>query len=218
MHYKAVSARKISRTATKKRSSSLLDIVSREYPSGTKIHLGNLVEFEFVQELRKSGELLYVAALPTHKEQPQQGRVPGLSPEINVTLTQFRMYKLLRAVPTFTSPYKTTMKQNRNIIMKNRCIDIRLESIGDAQTWTGVEFGIVWECFIYTGSRDKNWQLVLTPFWQAVEKSMNVSKIFTLPHDPAYPVGYKPFLRRFGYAQDTDFSFWWSKKYTSSVS
>lgn len=90
---------------------------------------------------------------------------------------------------------------------------INLQPVGQAQIWKGYTYGVLWECFPFNNQREReNWQEELSTFWQAVEKDMGVRKIFIEPHEPIFEEGYTEFLSRLGYAPDSDFERWWSKK------
>jgi hypothetical protein len=88
-----------------------------------------------------------------------------------------------------------------------------LNDLGDAQTWTGPEYGILWECFFHSRGREQAaWQERLEEVWRVIERDMGVRKIFTTSHDPEFePEFYKDFLTRLGYEPLPEQSQWWSK-------
>ncbi len=98
-------------------------------------------------------------------------------------------------------------------VLEGGGLRVQLQPLGQAQSWTGETYGVLWECFLHeTQQRGDTWPEELAQFWQAVEDDMGVHKIFTQPHEPAFEQGYPEFLSSLGYAPDSDFERWWSKQ------
>ena len=136
----------------------------------------------------------------------------GLSPEMNRSMTTYRLYKLFEPWPQPIIPVAWDETRGEGWVLEGGELRVRLQPLGQAQAWTGETYGVLWECFLHeTQQRGDTWQEELIQFWQAVEEDMGVHKIFTQPHEPAYGEGYPEFLSRLGYAPDSDFGRWWSK-------
>jgi hypothetical protein len=92
---------------------------------------------------------------------------------------------------------------------------INMQPLGQAQTWTGTRFGVLWEAYIHTAGRREGWEETLAQVWRVVEKDMEVEKIFTTSHDPEFEeTFYHAFLTRLGCAAELGASQWWSKTVT----
>jgi hypothetical protein len=79
--------------------------------------------------------------------------------------------------------------------------------------WRGEQAAVLWECYGFEPLRQRaNWPENLAAFWQAVERDIGVSRIFTQPQEPTFREGYPAFLSRLGYAPDPDCDRWWSKR------
>jgi hypothetical protein len=166
-----------------------------------------------VERLNLEPKPAYVAGMPVSQERPRSNHFHGLSPEINRSLTEYRLYKLFepRTVPLFHVAWDS--RQGRGRIMGSQGWQVHLQPVGQAQMWRGEAAAVLWECYGFEPLRQRaNWPENLAAFWQAVERDIGVPYIFTQPHEPTFREGYPAFLSRLGYAPDPDFNRWWSKR------
>ena len=164
--------------------------------------------------MRREDSLLYVAAMPPSQEQARGNRFHGLAPEINLELTTYQLYKFFQPWPIPSVIVSWDEATGTGRVERMGDLKMQLRSIGQAQIWKGQTFGVLWECYLYGArKREANWQHELCEFWQAVEKDMEVARIFTQPHEPTFEEGYTGFLSRLGYAPDPVCPGWWSKQH-----
>lgn len=190
----------------------LADAVAKEYP-GAEIAISFPDQWRLVQNFKRANTRLYVAGFPPSQEQTRGDHFLGLPREINQSLTTYRLYKLFepKQVYQFAVSWDTRISEGR--IIGGSGLRVHLQPVGQAQTWKGKTYGVLWECFGFSNQREReNWQEELATFWQAVERNMGVKKIFTEPREPTFEEGYTEFLSGLGYAPDSEFERWWSKK------
>ncbi len=188
--------------------------IARLYPEASEILVSFPDDWELVASIdmpEGRGTPLYVAAMPESMERTSRDHFHGLAPEINLSLTRYRLYKFFQPWPMPTLFVDWNAWQGRGKVVGRGETKINLHPVGQAQTWTGDKFGVLWECFIDEPRRKGNWQGLLRELWQRVEEDMRVEKVFTLPQEPTFEKGYQDFLSGLGYAPDLEASGWWSK-------
>lgn len=194
----------------------LVTAVSKSYPEASEILVSFPEHWELVQRIdqrmTKRVSPLYIAAMPPELERPRRDHFAGLPREINLSLDSYRLYRFFQPwpMPTILVHWNPYLASGRVVGQKE--MKLQLQDIGDAQTWTGPEFGVLWECFLHSRGRDlPDWRDTLAQLWQVVEQSMGVRMIYTAPHEPTFEEGYTDFLSQLGYAQDERYPLWWSK-------
>ena len=194
-------------------SEKLIVAAAADHPTASEILVSFPDQYQLVHSFQRGDILLYVAAFPISHERPRRDNFFGLSPEINQSLTDYRMYKLFEPwpQPLFQVIWDRTQGEGR--VVGQTDLKIHLHPLGQAQVWKGETHGVLWECFWHgTRQRQEHWQEELAQFWQVVEEDMGVKKIFTQPHEPTFEEKYTEFLSRLGYAPDPEFEHWWSKE------
>ena len=180
--------------------------------------LGSTVSFsdqwELIRSFWRHDVPLYAAGLPPTQERPRHDHFYGLSPAINLTLTKYRAYKLFEPWTQPVIPVVWDLVRGQGRVAPGGHLDVRIQPIAEAQVWTGDIYGVVWEVYAVESRHRDNWQEELATFWRAVEADMRVARLFTQPHDPAFPEGYADFLSELGYQPDPDFPLWWSKEHS----
>lgn len=192
--------------------------VARDYPAATEILLSFPETWELTQVLRTGDAIppIYVGAFPTGKEKPRRDHFAGLSPEINLSLTSYRLYKFFQPWVTPNVLIDWNAKTGVGRVSGYGDTRINLQSLGQAQVWFGKDVAILWECYFAESRRTMQlWKETLASVWQTVEKDVAVGKIFTAPHEPEFVEGYKEFLTHLGYSQDRGHPVWWSKANSS---
>ncbi len=198
----------------------LISAVSRTYPQASEILVSFPDEWELIETLeQKRGERtspLYIAAMPAKPERPSRHHFPDLPPEINLSLTSYRLYRFFEPWPTPTILLDWNPYVGQGRVAGQGDMKIRLQDIGDAQAWVGKNVAVIWECFFHNqGRQSENWEDLLAKVWQAVEKSLGVPKIFTPDHEPTMEAAvYREFLGRMFYAPEPASARWWSKSLT----
>lgn len=198
-------------TATEMRE-KLTVAVTLDFPAASEILVSFPDRWELIYQLWCRDTPLYIAAMPPSQERPRRDHFYGLAAEINLELTTYRLYKLFRPwpMPSLIVGWNEATATGR--VLKMGDIKIQMQPLGDAQVWFGQTIGVLWECYLNElGRKEANWLDVLAEFWGAVERDMGVGKIFTEPREPTFKEGYPEFLRRLGYAPDSDNPHWWSK-------
>ena len=71
----------------------LITLASSDYPTASEILVSFPDEWELVRTFHRGEVPLYVAAFPTSHEQTRGDHFFGLPPEINHSLTDYRLYK-----------------------------------------------------------------------------------------------------------------------------
>jgi len=183
-----------------------------DYPAASEILVSFPDRWELVHQMWREDTPLYIAAMPPSHEQPQRDHFFGLPSEINFSLSTYRHYKFFYPWPTPEIIVGWNEMTGTGRVTGMGHFKIHFKPLGDAQVWYGETFGVLWECFFGQAAQaTPTWQDELATFWQAVEKDMGVSKVFTQPHEPTFERGYTDFLGQLGYAQDPDYPKWWSK-------
>ena len=193
-------------------SEKLTEVVARDYPGTTEILVGFPNSWELVHRFKRGQTPLYVAGQAPSREAPRGDHFFGLPPEINRSLTTYRLYRLFepRSVPLFHVEWNTFIGAGR--VIGSRGMQVHLQPFGQAQVWQGEHHAVMWECYgNETGRGGVNWQEELATFWQVVEADIPAHTIFTQPYEPTYPDGYPDFLRRLGYTPDPELASWWRK-------
>lgn len=190
----------------------LIGATASDYPSATEILVSFPEEWELVERMSRGNTPLYIAAMQPEEERPRRDQFYGLSPEINLTLTAYRLYKFFRPWPMPSIVASWNVATGRGRVERVDDLKVQLQSIGQAQAWFGETYGVLWECYFdETRRREPGWQEELAAIWRIVEKSMEVTKMFTQPREPAFEEGYAEFLTRLGYEPDASCPKWWSK-------
>lgn len=193
-------------------SEKLITAANADYPAASEIVVSFPQEWELVQALNISGNPLYVAGMPRSVERSSSDHFYGLSPEINRSLTTYRLYKLFRprVVPHFQVAWNSYHSEGR--IIGGAGTKVHLHPLGQAQIWQGEASAVLWEVYLFDAYRHRPDGLdMLAAFWQAVENDLVVTKILTAPHEPAFAGDYPAFLHDLGYAPDPEFERWWGK-------
>jgi hypothetical protein len=188
-----------------------------DYPTASEIVVSFADKWELVACFRRQigfyeNTHLYVAAFPPSEERSYSNHFLGLSPEINCSLTSYRLYKLFRPWQQPILPIAWDETRGEGRVLAGGSLRVQLQPIGQAQVWSGKKYAVFWEAFLNeTGQQGDAWQADLAQFWYAVEDDLGVNKIFTQPHEPTFEKGYPRFLEHLGYALDPEFERWWSK-------
>ena len=185
-----------------------------DYLAASEIVVSFPDDWELVVTIRGSDTpLYYVAGMPRSVERSHSDHFYGLSPEINRSLTTYRLYKLFepRIVPQFQVAWRTDLSQGR--IIGGPELKVHLQPLGQAQIWQGDTYSLIWECYLFDAYRQRpTWLDTLTAFWQAVETDLQTAKIFTEPREPTFENGYKEFLSNLEYSPNPEFKGWWHKE------
>lgn len=147
----------------------LTKAVRLAYPAAREI-LGSFPDrWELIHQLFRDDTPLYIAGLPPSEEQPRQDRFYGLPPEVNQKLTIYRQYKFFQPWPEPIISVSWDEVADEGRVEGMRALNIRLQSLGQAQAWYGREVGVIWESFMPKPGRGENWEEELTTFWEQVE-------------------------------------------------
>lgn len=189
----------------------LIDVVAREYPSA-EILVSFPENWEVVHTFQQGDRSLYVAGFPLSQERARGDHFYGLSPEINRSLTQYRLYKLFEPWPQPVWPVAWDTLNGQGVVLPGGYLTVRLRPLGQAQIWRGEQHGVLWECFGHSMRKWPEHEMEsLVQFWQAVEQDIGVQTNFTQPHEPAFEGDYLAFLSSLGYVPHPDLERWWSK-------
>jgi hypothetical protein len=190
----------------------LVETVAQDYPAA-EILVSFPDKWELVHRFNQDDKLLYVAKFPSSQERVRSDHFLGLSPEINRSLTEYRMYKLFQPWPQPLLQVMWDQIKGEGQILGEAGLRVQLQPIGESQVWKGATQAVLWECFLYENrQQQEGWQEELAQLWRIVEEDIRVKTIFTQPHDPSFEEEvYTDFLSRLGYAPDPDFERWWSK-------
>jgi hypothetical protein len=187
-------------------SEKLITAAAIDYPAASEIIVSFPDAWQLVATVRGGDTPLYVAGMPRSVERSHSDHFYGLSPEINRSLTTYRLYKLFepRTVPQFHVAWNSHLGQGH--IIGGAELKIHLHPLGQAQSWQGDTYGLIWECYLFEAYRQRpTWPETLTAFWRAVETGLQTAKIFTEPREPTFESGYLEFLSRLGYTPDPGF-------------
>jgi hypothetical protein len=192
----------------------LIDVVSADYPDATEILVSFPNEWELVNQIKHRDAKFYMAAMPSRQERPRPDQFHGLSPEINLQLNTYRMYRFFEPWPMPTIIVAWDEDTGECWVEGERDPKVQLNLLGQAQAWLGQKVAVLWEAYLNEATKirldlDKN---LIYQFWKAVEDDVGVSKIFTQPHELTWEHGYTDFLGEMGYGPDQKYSKWWSKQ------
>lgn len=185
--------------------------VAIDYPEASEVLVSFPDEWEVVGQIKRQDRPLYIAALPVSQERPWRDRFHGLPPEVNLALTQYRLYKLFLPRPQPSILVGWNAETGTGRVLKMGDVKIQLQPIGQAQAWFSSAAAVIWECYTHEPGRPDNWQEELASFWQAVEGDLAATTLYTPSHEPAFAGDYKAFLSRLGYAPDLAHPRWWRK-------
>lgn len=190
----------------------LTTAVALDYPEASEVLVSFPDKWELVHQLQQEDTRRYIAGMPPRQEEPRPDHFYGLTKEINLEVSTYRLYKMFEPWPQPSIHVSWNEMTNTGRVEGMGDLKIQLYSLGQAQAWYGNQHGVIWECFFHeTRRREATWQDDLVEFWLAVERDLAVKKVFTEPHEPAFEDGYQNFLSRLGYAPDLDYPRWWSK-------
>lgn len=196
----------------------LIDVVKTKFPEASKVLVSFPDKWEFIDTVKQEQNSIYVAGFPVERAFHGREHFEGLPPEINVNLVFYRLYKFFQPCPTPQVGVDWDSSPHLGRIKDLSGWRLQMQPIGQAQAWFGVDYALLWECYLEKSPRSTNWQETLAELWQRVEQDVNAPTLFTAPHDPAFLEGYPEFLRRLGYAEDADYPFWWRKNRREEVS
>ena len=190
---------------------TLVEVAQQDFPTAEEVLVSFPDQWEFLDVVQHEGGNLYVAGFPIERAFSGREHFEGLPPEINVDLVFYRLYKFFQPWPMPQVVIAWNEHKREGQVLENRGYKLQLQPVGQAQAWFGLTHAILWEAYFAESRRFASWENTLVQVWGVVEKDLDVPKIFTAPHEPAFPHGYRDFLTRLGYAPDTDHSLWWSK-------
>lgn len=191
---------------------TLTGAVSTDYPEVTEVLVSFADQWELIGRIRREDTPLYVAAMPLSQEIPRRDHFHGLPPEVNLTLDTYRLYKLFQPWPTPSVTISWNQTTGTGRVEGVGDLKVQLKPLGQGQAWKGRTYGVLWECYLSDPAREATTrQDELFQFWHAVERDMQVAKIYTEPHEPTLQGGYTDFLTRLGYLPDPKSPEWWSK-------
>jgi hypothetical protein len=182
-----------------------------DYPAASEVLVSFPNQWELVHVARWADAPLYIAGWPISVERPRRANFHGLPAQVNLALTSYRLYRFFRPwlMPSVVVGFDAATGTGQVEAMGD--IKLQLQPLGQAQAWFGETFGVLWECYFHQTGRVPKWQDSLADIWRAVERDMQVAKIFTQPHEPTFAEGYPDFLSRLGYVPDPESPRWWSK-------
>jgi hypothetical protein len=185
--------------------------VAKDFP-GAEVLVSFPERWQLVHRFQPAQAPRYVAGFPLSYEKSSSHQFPGLQPEINRSLTIYRLYRLFEPWPIPLLRVVWDGVRNEGRVLDACRLRVHLQPVGQAQIWKGPSAGVLWECYTFDNrQRRPDWQEELATFWQVVERDMGVNRIFTQPHEPSFEEGYTEFLSHLGYAPDPVFEHWWSK-------
>lgn len=189
----------------------LIDIVKRDFPESSNVGVSFPEKWEHVETIKTKDFPLYVAGFPFERAFNRHDHFEGLPPEINVDLVFYRLYKCFQPWPMPEVIIEWEVSQPHGRVKDFQGYKLQLQPVGQAQAWFGLTHAMLWECYFDESRRFENWQETLEEVWKAVEKDVGTDKFFTAPHEPAFPQGYRDFLKGMGYSKDKEYPVWWSK-------
>lgn len=189
----------------------LVEVAARDFSGASGVGVSFPDQWEHVETIKTESSPVYVAGFPIERAFHGREHFEGLPPEINVNLVFYRLYKFFQPwpMPRVTVEWNTRQAQGR--VTEVEGFQLRLQPIGQAQAWFGVDNAVLWECYLEESRRSGNGQDILADVWRTVERDVGAPKLFTMPHEPAFMGNYKDYLRKLGYAADPKTDGWWSK-------
>lgn len=189
----------------------LVEIVTGDFPAASKISVSFPEQWEYVETIKTAKSRLYIAGFPIERAFNGREHFEGLPPEINVDLVFYRLYKFFQPWPMPQVTVGWNNREGEGRVIGDRGYKLQLQPVGQAQAWFGLTHAVLWESYFDESRRFANRQETLAQVWGVVEKDTHAPKIFTAPHEPAFPQGYRDFLTKLGYAADAEYPLWWSK-------
>ena len=77
----------------------LADAAYRDYPAAAEILVSFPDRWELVQPVSSGDTFLYLAAMPPSQERTRRDRFYGLTPEVNLELYTYRLYRFFQPLP-----------------------------------------------------------------------------------------------------------------------
>ncbi|MBI1802798.1 MAG: hypothetical protein HYR71_14320, partial [Chloroflexi bacterium] len=153
----------------------------------------------------------YVARFPPARERPRFDHFAGLSPEVNLSLGEYRLYKFFRPWP---SPRLLMVWNHHNpqrLMLGVNDLQVQLQPLGQAQAWVGPHAAVLWECYLQAQGREGRWRERLAALWRAVEGDLRGRTLYTPSYEPTIEQGYTEFLSERGYVEIGGNARWWCK-------
>lgn len=191
---------------------NLVDVAREDFPAASEVLVSFSDQWELIDTVQCAGGLLYIAGFPIERSFSRRDHFEGLPAEINVDLVFYRLYKIFQPWPMPQIIIEWDQNKEEGRVIGHRGFKLQLQTVGQAQAWFGVTNAVLWEAYFDESRRFANWPDRLAEVWGLVENDIRVPKIFTAPHEPAFPEGYQDFLTRLGYTPDADYPLWWSKQ------
>lgn len=183
-----------------------------DFPASSEVLVSFPEQWEFIDKVEHAGGQIYIAGFPIERAFTGRDHFEGLPAEINVDLVFYRLYKFFQPWPMPQIIVEWDQSKEEGRVIGDRGFKLQLQPAGQAQAWFGVSHAVLWEAYFAESRRFANWQNVLADVWGVVETDLDAPKIFTAPHEPTFPEGYREFLTRLGYAPNAEHSLWWSKR------
>ena len=199
--------RESTRTASK-----LTGIAARDFPGALEILVSFPDQWEFLDVVKHESMPLYVAGFPIERAHSPRDHFEGLSPEINVNLVFYRLYKFFQPWPLPQVAVAWDGRKGEGRVVEDRGFNLQLRPVGQAQAWFGLTHGVIWECYLERTHRVQDWEDTLAQIWGIVEQDVRAPHLLTAPHEPTMPTGYPEFLTRLGYTPNAEYPLWWSKQ------
>lgn len=189
----------------------LMDVLKADYPAASEVLISFPDQWEYIDTLQFAEHRLYIAGFPIERAFHGRDHFEGLPPEINVNLVFYRLYKFFQPWPMPQLVVQWNDRKGEGRVIGDRGFKLQLQPVGQAQAWFGLTHAVLWEAYFAESRRVANWKETLAEVWNVVEKDLDVPTIFTPPHEPTFPRGYREFLTGLGYAPDIEHPSWWSK-------
>lgn len=189
----------------------MVDVAAHDFPTASEVLVSFPEAWELVDKLDTEAGLLYIACFPIERSRPTRNHFAGLTPEINVSLVFYGLYKFFQPWPMPTVRVKWDPRAGSGRVIGMGESKLQLQPVGQAQAWFGLTDAVIWECYAHELWRGSGGEQTLTKLWGKVEEDVRSPKLWTLPHEPTFEQGYTEFLAGIGYAQDAQCPDWWSR-------
>lgn len=129
-----------------------------DFPTASEILVSFPDKWELVGVLKREEQPLYVGSFPPSREKGRADQFYGLPAAINRSLTTYRLYRLFEPWPQPTILVDWDEVKGEGRVVGSGHLRIQLQPVGQAQAWSGLQVGVLWECFLHEMRRSETWQ------------------------------------------------------------
>lgn len=125
----------------------LVEVAAHDFPDASEVLVSFPEAWEYLDRLESDDGQLYLAGFPIERNHPSRHHFEGLTPEINVSLVFYRLYKFFQPWPMPTVRVAWDVRAASGLVVGMDELKLQLQPVGQAQAWFGLTDAVIWECY-----------------------------------------------------------------------